>query len=299
MRLLRPALRADRRRGRRGGARLTAATLVGIVKDERPYLLEWVAYHRLIGFDRIRLYSNDCSDGTDELLDRMQAAGLVEHRPWPSVPGASAQRTAYADALADCATEWIMWLDADEFLDLPADTTLAPFIDRFGDETAAVAICWRLFGSGGQAVRGPQPVIQRFTRAAPADHNLNRHIKTLARAADVVGVGVHGVELKRGTYALPDGTPYKLHRGAFAWPRYDLARVCHYVVRSREEFEEKCRRGDANLPPEAPDKAATRGAAFFEAHDRNEEEDRSMLRHLPALQDEMRRIGALIGDTKR
>jgi hypothetical protein len=291
---LRPPFHPDRRAGRCGGPRLTTATLVGIVKDERPYLIEWVAYHRLIGFDRIRLYSNDCSDGTDLLLDRMRQAGLIDHRPWPSVPGASAQRTAYADALAECATDWIMWLDADEFLDLPADGKVASFLNRFDAEVNAVAICWRLFGSGGQLVRGLQPVIQRFTTAAAVDHNLNRHIKTIARTAEVADVGIHGVDLKRGTYALPDGTHYKLHRGAFAWPRYEFAKVCHYVVRSREEFEEKCRRGDANLPPEAPNKAATRGPAFFEAHDRNEEEDRSMLRHLPALKVEMRRIEASI-----
>ena len=92
------------------------STLFAIVKDERRYLLEWVAYHRLIGFDRIRIYSNDCSDGTDELLDRMQAAGLVEHVRWPSIEGVSAQNSANQDAFRSCDTDWYLPLDADELL---------------------------------------------------------------------------------------------------------------------------------------------------------------------------------------
>ena len=34
------------------------------MRDEGPYLLEWVAYHRLIGFTDIVVCSNDCVDGS-------------------------------------------------------------------------------------------------------------------------------------------------------------------------------------------------------------------------------------------
>jgi len=88
--------------------RTDSITACAIVKDERPYMLEWVAWYRLLGFDRILIYSNDCSDGTDRLLDAMQAEGLVEHRPWPSRPGHAPQQSAYADALRDCPTRWIL-----------------------------------------------------------------------------------------------------------------------------------------------------------------------------------------------
>lgn len=273
-----------------------SATLVAIMKDERPYIVEWVAYHRLIGFDRIVVYSNDCSDGTDELLDSMQTAGIVTHRPWPSVAGRSAQQSAYADALASCETEWIMALDADEFLNLAAAGSVSEFLAGIPDTAAAVAICWRLFGSGGQLWRGPQPVTQRFTLAAPADHHLNRHIKTLARVTDIEGLGVHGAALKRGTYVLADGEPYKLHRGAFAWPRYGAAQVNHYVVRSREEFEAKLVRGNANLPPEHPSKATSRPDTFFDEHDRNEERDRSIQRWSNRLGLEMVHIEQLLNE---
>lgn len=34
-------------------------TLFSAMKNEAPFLLEWVAYHKAIGFDRIVIYSND------------------------------------------------------------------------------------------------------------------------------------------------------------------------------------------------------------------------------------------------
>ena len=45
--------------------------LTTMAKDEGPYLLEWVAYHHLLGFTDILFLTNDCSDGTDEMLDAL------------------------------------------------------------------------------------------------------------------------------------------------------------------------------------------------------------------------------------
>ncbi len=270
------------------------ATVCAIVKDELPYLVEWVAYYRLIGFDRLLLYSNDCSDGTDRLLDTMAAAGLVEHRRWPSVPGLSAQRTAYADALARAATRWMLFADADEFLHLAEDATIGGFLGRFSPDVSAVAINWRVFGSSGLAERGPALVIERFVRAAPADHPLNHHVKTIAVAADVASVDVHSVVLARGRYVGPGGHDVTLRRGAFMRPRYRLAQVNHYVVKSRAEFEDKRRRGNAALASDAPDKTTTRDGPFFDYHDRNEEEERAIQVRLAALRAEMARIEALL-----
>jgi hypothetical protein len=276
-------------------ARSDTITVCAIVKDERPYLVEWVAYYRLLGFDRLLLYSNDCSDGTDALLDAMQAAGLLEHRRWPSKPGVSAQRSAYADAIARAATRWMLFADADEFLHLVEDQTVHAFLGRFPDDVGAIAVNWRLFGSNGQAERGAAPVIERFTRAARADDPLNHHVKTIAVAAAVAAADVHAVTLARGRYVGAAGHPVTLRRGAFKSPAHRIAQINHYVVKSRAEFADKQRRGDANLPPEAPNKLTTRDGAFFAYHDRNDEEETGILVRLDPLKAEMARVERLIG----
>ncbi|MFG1358490.1 glycosyltransferase family 2 protein [Xanthobacter pseudotagetidis] len=45
--------------------------ICAIVRDEAPYVLEWVAHHRALGFDHIFVFDNESRDGTSELLDSL------------------------------------------------------------------------------------------------------------------------------------------------------------------------------------------------------------------------------------
>ncbi|MEO0944249.1 MAG: FkbM family methyltransferase, partial [Pseudomonadota bacterium] len=45
------------------------------MKNEGPYLLEWLAYHRSIGIQGYIVFTNDCTDGTDLMLDRLDEMG--------------------------------------------------------------------------------------------------------------------------------------------------------------------------------------------------------------------------------
>ena len=55
------------------------ALLILTVKNEASFLLEWLAHHLTCGFTHVLAYSNDCSDGTDLMLDRLAAMGHVTH----------------------------------------------------------------------------------------------------------------------------------------------------------------------------------------------------------------------------
>ena len=51
------------------------------MKDEGPFVVEWVAHHLALGFTEVMVYTNDCSDGTDALLKRLEALDIgVHHR---------------------------------------------------------------------------------------------------------------------------------------------------------------------------------------------------------------------------
>ncbi|MBT9572601.1 MAG: glycosyltransferase family 2 protein, partial [Pseudomonas umsongensis] len=53
----------------------TITTVVcAICKNEKPYILEWVAHQKLSGFDQIFVYDNDSDDGTAEALIRLHNA---------------------------------------------------------------------------------------------------------------------------------------------------------------------------------------------------------------------------------
>ena len=50
--------------------------IVSTMKDEGPFILEWVAHYLALGFDHFIINSNDCSDGTDLILQRLQDLGI-------------------------------------------------------------------------------------------------------------------------------------------------------------------------------------------------------------------------------
>ena len=56
------------------------ATAVLTVRNEGAFLLEWLAHHKGIGFTDFLVFSNDCDDGTDAMLDRLARDGRA-HPP--------------------------------------------------------------------------------------------------------------------------------------------------------------------------------------------------------------------------
>ena len=54
-------------------------TAVTTQKNEGAFLLEWIAYHKIIGFTDIVILSNDCEDGSDEMLDHLSKSGEIIH----------------------------------------------------------------------------------------------------------------------------------------------------------------------------------------------------------------------------
>jgi hypothetical protein len=53
--------------------------LVATMRDEGPFILEWVAYHLATGFTDVVICSNGCIDESPALLDRLQELGLITH----------------------------------------------------------------------------------------------------------------------------------------------------------------------------------------------------------------------------
>ena len=61
----------------------TRTAIVTTMKNEGPFILEWIAYHQAIGVEDFLVYTNDCSDGTDAMFDLLQAKGVLQHRQNP------------------------------------------------------------------------------------------------------------------------------------------------------------------------------------------------------------------------
>ena len=89
------------------------------VRNEAAFLLEWLAHHRVVGFTDFLVFSNDCQDGTDDLLDRLAQLGLLTHVRNTKADEGGVQWGALKQAdkhkLVRQA-DWILPLDVDEFV---------------------------------------------------------------------------------------------------------------------------------------------------------------------------------------
>ncbi|MDJ0630241.1 MAG: glycosyltransferase family 2 protein [Rhodobacter sp.] len=264
--------------------------LVSALRDEGPHLLEWVAHHRAIGVTDFLLFSNDCSDGTDAMLDALHPFGVV-HVPNVPAKGKSLQwnalRQAWRHDLRKSA-DWVLGIDCDEFVNLRAPLDgLADLAAAVG-EADAIMLPWRLFGHNGERRLTEGRTTALFTRAAPAgcDYPVgSRQFKTLFRAKGPFNqIGVHRPRLRKGALARwADGSGHAMPEAfgraeqritSFGFPEASgLVQLNHYSVRSAESFLVKRARG---LPNRSGKEI---GLTYWVERNFNSVEDTSIARH--------------------
>lgn len=256
-----------------------------IFRDEFPYVLEWLAWHQLAGFEQFYIADNGSSDGTVELLEALQDLGYVKVLYQPVVE-TQAQLIAYqriaAEAVSTC--DAIMFIDADEFVTHSGHKPGAEvkYLRKlFREGVGTVSINWRVFGSSGHEGFIEAPVTERFTRCAedrPGSKNgylksatLTRYIKNVGPhrsglSAPLREVDANGNDIS-GFVVFEKGQPTPIKRsGALGHVVDSPIRVNHYAVKSFEEYSEKKRRRGSSMHGVNHDK----GEAYFRAHDLND-----------------------------
>ncbi|MFN3993706.1 MAG: glycosyltransferase family 2 protein [Tabrizicola flagellatus] len=145
-------------------------TAVLCVRNEGAFLLEWLAHHRACGITDVLVFSNDCEDGTDAMLDRLEALGWLVHLrnpgPHPEGPQWSALKQADRHPLVRGA-DWVLPLDIDEFVNVQVGDRTIPALLGAAPDATAITLTWRLFGNAGVVRYADAPVTETFTRAAP------------------------------------------------------------------------------------------------------------------------------------
>lgn len=259
---------------------------VTMAKDEGPYILEWVAYHTLLGFSDILVYTNDCTDGTNEMLDALASIGLVSRYDNPPIgtkpPQSRALLRAQNHPLVQDA-DWVMVLDFDEFVTIRrGENRVDDLIDMVNEAGAtAVAITWRFFGSNGNAIYCDDPVTVRFSRSATKDFSKGFGVKTLFKMDNTMKLAIHRPHLTRearkngNSHELKwiNGSAKPIDGRVMTWRQtrntvgYEFCQVNHYGVKSGEEYLMRRLRGDVLNNHEKYDDE------YFRTFDRNDVED--------------------------
>ena len=235
------------------------------VKNEGAFLIDWLAHHRAAGFTDILVLSNDCSDGTDAILDRLQDMGQLTHlrNPGPYDAKGVQFRAMHIATHHQIVTQadWIMALDIDEFVNIhTGDRTVGGLLAALPEATA-ITLTWRLFGNAGIARYADAPVTDTFTRCAPQIIHWPWRaamFKTLFRNDGTYGaLGVHRPRAPRAdrldNARWFDGAgreldeDFKTRRifSNYGQPNFALAQLNHYPLGAAESFVLKADRGRA------------------------------------------------------
>jgi hypothetical protein len=290
--------------------------IVATARSEGVYLLEWIAYHRLLGVDKFFLYSNDNDDGSDALLAALHTARIVTWTRSELASGSSAQSKAYGHALnvnlALLDYRWGLFVDIDEFLVLnPARYSGIREFTRRQEmrETDAVGINWVMVGSSGHLRWAAEPLTRRNTHLLGAT---NPHIKVMMSPRHFIHAHPHFpyVDPRRGTiFRLASGELHEhrnqprnaYHAQAFAdEPSETDACIYHYFFKSVDEFVWKNarNRGDYPMSHGISFQSIDQGAAsaFLSQHiSTNVRQDDRILRCAPGLDAEIERLRGLPG----
>ncbi|MFL4472302.1 glycosyltransferase family 2 protein [Tateyamaria armeniaca] len=280
--------------------------IVTTMKNEGPFILEWLAYHRAIGFDDIIVYTNDCTDGTDTMLEMLQAKGIVQHRinnfqDMGLKPQHAALQSAEDEKVIKQA-KWVTCIDVDEYVNIKVgDGTLDALFTAVPDANM-ISMTWRLFGNADVHEYVDVPITEQFTRCAPELARKPHQawgFKTLFQTNGIFKkLGVHrpkGLKPQfwdRINWVNGSGKPMPRDVYRNAWRSttstygYDLVQLNHYAVRSAESFLVKRDRGRVNHVDR------DQGLAYWFRMNNNAEAETSILSRLPRMKEELARLMA-------
>ena len=290
--------------------------LVACMRDEALFVIEWVAHHLVIGFDRIVVYTNDCHDGTDKLLEALSKHAPVEHydNPGPYEAG-TIQKQALQEAMKlpqVSDAEWVMHIDADEYLNVETGNRRLVDLLALFPNVDVIAIMWRFFGSSGIERWEGGSVVEKFIYCEdnlpePESGQLTG-FKTIFRPQRFKMISVHSPKLPIGDRPVRavnsigldlDPHPMLQLRGSGFRPTKENvtwvnASLHHHHVKSDDLHRLKFSRGDANGRKNRKRKI---GSEFYERTNRNEVVNRTLLAYRPevsALEQKFRAIPEIL-----
>ena len=251
-------------------------SVVAILKNEKPYIKEWLEYHMIQGVEHFYLCDNDSTDGIKEYLKPYIDKGVITYM---HLAGINQQKVCYETVVNQYKnkTEWLAIIDLDEYLVPLKEKTIAKFLEEFED-VSEVSLHWMLYGDNG-AISRDDGLITEFFTSHPI--NLNHTVKSIVRPEKVIDFEGFG----SNHYIKVEGKSVnEYHKPVNFMLNYnisgDKARVNHYIIKTFAEFHHKKKRGH-------PEGSPINYAYYFYHNDNTVKNDTSMLRFLPKLKKRM------------
>ena len=271
--------------------------LVAILKEEEPFLDEWILYHKMIGIDHFFLYDDDPAFPLTQFLKpHSEYVTIINwHNQDKLIEGKLNQTKAYAHAVINFALnfKWVTFIDADEFIVLRQHESISDFLSEFEDYNA-VSLNWHVFGHNGHYNNPKGLITSSLTRRMFLP---NQNIKTISRTEAISMIdNPHFCRLKNDTRV--DGNKHPITKNLYPG-RTDVAHINHYQCRSFRNWMGRAKRGDVNFNAEncpkeqswrLTEESCLRQFVTTVALNKNEYVDEYMLKYKIQLEDAIKKI---------
>jgi len=269
--------------------------LVTIQRNRGPWLLEWFAFHYLMGFRKFYFYAHLCTDDTLPILGKLARKFDITPFAMDAVQD-RVQLTAYQHACDHYVNDvdWMCFLDGDEFLFPTAHANLPDALAEYADPLiTALGVYNCNFGSSGYIEEPVGLITENYRMRADINSFLaHRRVKSLVKGGQKAMTTSNS-----HLFATAGGTVDELRRPV-TWgympdykPSYTRLRINHYVCQSHAyyvSFKKHSGHADASA-------AAVREDEWWNNFDTNTVEDDSLARFAAPLRALVTEISTELG----
>ena len=214
-------------------------SVVAIMKNEKPYLKEWLEYHLMQGVEHFYLCDNDSTDGSKEYLKPYIDKKIITYIP---MPGINQQLKCYEKVIEEYKNDtfWLAIIDLDEYLVPIEKSNMKSFLREFED-VSEVSLHWVNYGDANLFSRKDGLIIEAFTSHSD---KINHTVKSIVKPNKVIDFKLFGAN----HYTKVEGFSVNEYHKPVSFMldfniSADKARVNHYILKSFEEFIYKKNRG--------------------------------------------------------
>jgi len=149
-------------------------------RDE-PHILEWISHYLNLGFDHVFIYDHQSKIPISSLIAPKNIS-LVNRITITRLDDnirnmKSTLMTRALDISKEKGFDWMLYIDADEFLYLKNNDNIKTFLEHY-KRYHQVGINWLMFGTNFMNVEVEGTLLEKYTRSAS---ELNRHIKSFVK----------------------------------------------------------------------------------------------------------------------
>uniref|UniRef100_A0A6C0H6G5 Glycosyltransferase 2-like domain-containing protein n=1 Tax=viral metagenome TaxID=1070528 RepID=A0A6C0H6G5_9ZZZZ len=212
-------------------------------RNERN-IAEWCAHHLLLGFNGIFIFDHKSDQPIIDYLRPFSPKVKILRVDGDGNIKIKLMKSAVNHAISLNA-DWMIYLDADEFLVLNSFSNVKEMLQLF-DQKGADHLCinWLMFGSNNLINQHEGLIIDSYTKS---ELKLNQHVKSFVKPSKVVNIINPHFYIINNDYRRFDVCSGGIHHNTsnFAFNNIPLpfikspAYIAHYVFQSEESYKKR------------------------------------------------------------